>query len=63
MSAKTSWRRHGTKFLGLASLIVSSAIAVPELMPDKYDPMLAFVNLVLAGLTVKRGYTNTKTQS
>lgn len=54
------YRRHGTKLLGTAQVIVASAIAVPGLVPTTMDKYLVFLNLVLGGMTVKRGFTNTK---
>lgn len=57
-----TWAHHGTKLIGFAGLIVSSALAVDGLVPKEHMKWFIFANLVLAGLTVKRGYRNSKAQ-
>jgi hypothetical protein len=58
-----TWVHHGTKLLGYAGLIVNSALAVEGLVPKEDIKWFLFANLVLCGLTVKRGYRNTKVAS
>lgn len=54
------WREHGTKLLGVATLVVSSALSVPDLISPERIKYWLFANALLGGLTVKRGFTNTK---
>lgn len=56
---QSQWRRNGTKVLGYATMIVASALAVPDLISPQHIKWFAFANLVLGGFTVKRGHTNT----
>jgi hypothetical protein len=56
------WRSHGTKLLGTAATVVSSALLVPDLIPPEHMKYWLFANALLGGFTVKRGFTNTKTQ-
>jgi hypothetical protein len=51
---------HGTKLLGIAGLVVSSALLVPDLIPADHMKWWLFSNALLDGLTVRRGYTNVK---
>ena len=53
------WTSHGTKLLGTAALVVSSALLVPELIEPGRMKYWLFANALLGGLTVKRGFTNT----
>jgi hypothetical protein len=65
---KRTWINHGTKVLGWAGIVVSSALAAnailkPEqaLIPPSYIKWFVFANILFGALTVKRGYTNSKT--
>lgn len=58
-----TWAHHGTKLIGFAGLVVSSALAVEGLVPHEQMKWLVFANLVLSGLTVKRGFRNSKAQT
>jgi hypothetical protein len=68
---KRSWTSHGTKLLGFATTIVSSVLAanamIPQGQPALVEPgqmrWLILANIILGALTVKRGFTNTKTQA
>jgi hypothetical protein len=68
---KRTWTYHGTKLLGLATTIVSSAIAANAAIPDGQEKLIApgqmkwfiLANLVLGALTVKRGFSNSKAQT
>jgi hypothetical protein len=67
---KRTWINHGTKVLGWATIIVSSALTAntilkPEqaLIPPGQLKWFVFANIVLGALTVKRGYTNSATQN
>lgn len=59
----STWKRHGTKLLGYAFLVVNSALAVDGMVDKDHLKWFVFANLVLGGLTVKRGHTNTKAQA
>jgi hypothetical protein len=56
------WRSHGTKALGVATLVVSSALSVPDLISVEHVKYWLFANALLGGFTVKRGFTNSKAQ-
>jgi hypothetical protein len=56
----STWKRHGTKLLGYAFLVVNSALAVEGLVSKENLKWFVFANLVLGGLTIKRGHTNSK---
>lgn len=67
---KRTWINHGTKVLGWATIIVSSALTAntvltPEqaLISPGQLKWFVFANIVLGALTVKRGYTNSSTQN
>lgn len=51
---------HATKLLGLATLVVSSALIVPELIPAAHMKYWLFANALLGGSTVGRGYVTAK---
>lgn len=54
------WTEHGTKLLGIAGLVVSSALLVPDLIPADQMKWWLFANALIDGFTVRRGYTNVK---
>jgi hypothetical protein len=56
------WNGHGTKILGTATLVVASALGVPELISAEHVKYWLFANALLGGFTVKRGFTNSKAQ-
>lgn len=51
---------HATKLLGLATLVVSSALIVPDLIPAEHMKWWLFANALLGGSTVGRGYVTAK---
>ena len=51
---------HATKLLGLATLVVSSALIVPDLIPSEHMKYWLFANALLGGSTVGRGYVTAK---
>jgi hypothetical protein len=67
---KRTWINHGTKLLGFAGVVVSSALAANSVLPPDH-PLISveqlkwfvFANLVLGALTVKRGFSNSKAQA
>jgi hypothetical protein len=59
-SVLAHWAGHGTKILGGATLVVSSALSVPDLISPEHIKYWLFANALLGGLTVKRGFTNSK---
>lgn len=56
------WSDHGTKLLGAAATFVSTALIIPELIPAGHMKYWLFANALLGGATVKRGFTNSKTE-
>jgi hypothetical protein len=54
------WRAHGTKILGWAGGTIQSALLIEGLIPDAHFKYYQFAALVLCGLTVRRGHTNSK---
>jgi hypothetical protein len=54
------WQSHGTKILGTAATVVSSALLVPDLISAPHMKYWLFANALLGGITVKRGFTNSK---
>ncbi len=54
------WTDHGTKLLGLAQLVVASAVATSGLLTGRSVVLAGFINLVLSGMTIKRGFDNSK---
>lgn len=57
------WKEHGTKILGTATILVSSALTVDHLVPVVAMPYFLYANAVLGALTVKRGFTNARAAS
>lgn len=56
------WHGHGTKILGLAATVVSTALLVPDFIPEPQMKWWLFANALLGGGVVKRGFTNTHRQ-
>lgn len=66
------WAQNGTKLLGSAAAVLSTAQALlafvsasPDfalLVPHKYLAVLSLANGVLGIITVRRGFTNSKAQ-
>jgi len=54
------WRANGTKVLGYAQATLPALIAVPDLFPPSAKPYLLGVGILLGGLTVMRGYENSR---
>ena len=54
------WKGHGTKILGTAASVVSTAMIIPELIPVEHLKYWLFANALLGGGVVKRGFTNSK---
>jgi hypothetical protein len=52
------WHDHGTKLLGYASGIVSGFITIPGLIAGGHVKYWSAASVVLAALTVGRGYVN-----
>lgn len=52
------WDSHGTKLLGAAATIVSTALIIPDLIPDAHMKYWLFANALFGGVTVKRGFDN-----
>lgn len=59
----TFWKEHGTKLLGTAATVVSTAMLIPELVPAAQFKYLLFANALLGGGVVGRGFTNSKPES
>ena len=57
------WASHGTKILGTAATIVSTALIIPELIPAAHMKYWLFANALLGGGVVKRGFTNSKPET
>ena len=70
---KTLWKQHGTKLLGSLASVWASATALlalltadPEvrfLLPPRAFAYLAVGNAVIGFFTLKRGFTNTKSNA
>lgn len=56
------WRGHGTKALGSLSIIIPGLLAIDKLVPPDHMKYWLAANVVVGALTVKRGFSNTKTQ-
>lgn len=54
------WKEHGTKILGTAQTIVAGFITIPGLITAENLPYWGAANVVLAALTINRGFTNTR---
>lgn len=59
--ARRRWQADGTKMLGTLQLILSGWIAIDGLIPKGQAPYFAAANVVLAALTIRRGYINADT--
>lgn len=57
------WDGHGTKLLGTAASVVSTAMLIPELIPAGHLKYWLFANALLGGGVVKRGFTNSKPET
>ena len=57
---ETFWRDHGTKLLGTAASIVSTALLIPDLISAGQMKYWLFANAILGGGVIKRGFTNSK---
>lgn len=70
MNTYEIWSNHATKLLGtlatalgLLQAALGSISASPEfslLVTPKQFAMLSVINVVLGGMTIKRGFTNTR---
>lgn len=54
------WRYHGTKVLGTIQVVVAGLLAVPEVIAQPHMKYWLAANAILGGLTVRRGFTNSK---
>lgn len=61
--AADAWSKHGTKLLGTAASVVSTAMLIPELIPAGQLKYWLFANALLGGGVVKRGFTNSKPEA
>lgn len=59
-SALALWKSSGTKVLGYISGAIPGMLLIPDLVPPSQQKWFLLASLLLGGLTVKRGYTNTK---
>lgn len=55
------WTAHGTKLLGTVQTIVAGFIAIPGLITAANLPYWGAANVILAALTINRGFTNSRT--
>lgn len=68
---KQTWIDHGTKLLGLATIVVSSALSANAMIQPGQSPLIPpdhmkwflLANVLLGALTVKRGFTNSNSQT
>lgn len=54
------WQGHGTKLLGTLQTIVAGLITIPGLIEAADLPYWGAANVILAALTINRGFTNTR---
>jgi hypothetical protein len=54
------WTEHGTKILGTAQTIVAGFITIPGLITPEMLPYWGAANVVLAAVTINRGFTNSR---
>lgn len=70
MNILEKWEESGTKILGWLATLSATVISalgmmtaspdMPVLVTPKQFALLSFINIILGGLTIKRGFTNTK---
>lgn len=56
------WNDHGTKLLGALATFVATALLIDGLIPPDHMKYWLFANALLGGVTVKRGFTNSKVE-
>ena len=54
------WVDHGTKVLGTVGFILSGLLVIPDLIAADHMKYYLALNVVIDGLTVRRGFTNSK---
>lgn len=54
------WNGHGTKILGTLQTIVAGLITIPGLITAAHLPYWGAANVILAALTINRGFTNSR---
>lgn len=54
------WRQNGTKFLGVAGVILGALQAATLWFTPKGLQLIGVASAIVGGLTVRRGFTNSR---